>query len=552
MPKRSRPRSAAVAPRASAVRSGPDRSPESKVKASGRRLSDRTIALLLGGLAAALRALFVWSGEDRAFPYSVFYEGDSEVFFLFARSVLEGNLYDNGIPFHPPGFAWLLAGLQFVLGAGTSGAVVPFAAEKVVLGTLVGGGGVALLYLLAAPLFGRATAVVASLLAAFHFGLYVLAIAPVADGLFQLLFLAALALVVRGLELGGRRNPRATVALGLVLGALALTRAEGILYALLVALFGGFMSWRAATASEPLSPLRRLIPWVAVLVVAALVVSPWTIRNAIRLGELQAREGARLAEPLPRFVPVTLYGPLNLALANHSGADGSFSRAALAAGAGVPRLALANPEHLRWILHGDAMARDWIAAHPAEFGRLVLRKWRLYFGALKLGWTQWNLPGGLAGVRRPVDLFVPDRALGGWLLAPLIVVGAWLAARSGQSGRRFVGLVAILTGASLLVVALFFGYARLALLLMPLWLLFAAVALVFAAALVADRLRRRGYAQRRTLARAAAVVLLALLVALEIRSAVRGHRLQASGTTLPGRATLDRDQAIRFQPLPPR
>ena len=511
--------------------------------------------MALGGLAALLRALFALFGDDRAFPYTVFYEGDSEAYFLFARAVLGGQLYDNGIPFHPPGFAWFLAGVHTVLGAGAAGATVPFLAQKIVLGGLVGGGSVALLYVIGCRVFGRTIAVVAAFLAAFHFGLFVLAIAPVADGLFQLLLLAAIALFVGGLDFGARRGAAATLALGLLLGALALTRAEGMLYAMVLAAFGAVVSWRRAEspgARGVLSRLRLLAPWAGALLVAALVVAPWTIRNAIRLGELETRLGANLAEPLPRFVPVTLYGRLNLALANHSAADGTFSRSALAAQAETPRLELTNPEHLSWILHGDRLAREWIAAHPGEFARLVGRKWRLYFGALKLGWTQWNWPGGLTGVRRPVDLFVPDRALGGWLLAPLILVGAGLAARHSGAERRLVMLVALLTAASLGVVALFFGYARLALLLLPLWLLLAAVALTRGAVFVAGRLRgSRSEANDARLAGAGAAVV-TLLVALEAWGAVRGHRLEASGTTLPGRATLDRDQPIRFRPLPPR
>ena len=76
--------------------------------------SDARWASALGLLAALLRVLFVLSGTDRSWAYSVFYEGDSETFFRFARALLAGDLYDGGIPFHPPGFAFFLAGLQLV------------------------------------------------------------------------------------------------------------------------------------------------------------------------------------------------------------------------------------------------------------------------------------------------------------------------------------------------------------------------------------------------------------------------------------------------------
>jgi hypothetical protein len=50
--------------------------------------------------------------------------------------------------------------------------------------------------------------------------------------------------------------------------------------------------------------------------------------------------------------------------------------------------------------------------------------------------------------------------------------------------------------------------------------------------------------------RSLAATLVLLVVALEVAGAVRGHRFEATGTTLPGSTRLDRDQPIRFRPLP--
>jgi hypothetical protein len=41
-----------------------------------------------------------------------------------------------------------------------------------------------------------------------------------------------------------------------------------------------------------------------------------------------------------------------------------------------------------------------------------------------------------------------------------------------------------------------------------------------------------------------------LILAVEVAGAVRGHRLEATGTTLPGSGRLDRDKTIHFRPLP--
>ena len=136
---------------------------------------------------------------------------------------------------------------------------------------------------------------------------------------------------------------------------------------------------------------------------------------------------------------------------------------------------------------------------------------------------------------------MPDRGWGAFLLAPLAVAGAALAFARGGRERRFLALVFAFTATSMAVVALFFGYARLALLVLPLWLILAAVAIVKLAGRLPPRLAMR--------VGAAAVV---LLLAAEIYGAKRGHRLEASGTTLGGSPMLDRDQPIRFRPLPPR
>jgi hypothetical protein len=512
--------------------------------------SDGRWALVLGLLAALPRVLFLFSGTDRSWPYTVFYEGDSETFFRFARAFLAGELYDGGIPFHPPGFAFFLAGLQTLVGAGAANAAVPHLVIKLILAVVVGGGTVALLYLAAAAALGRTVAIVTAILAAFHFGLYVLAIAPVGDGLFQLLLLAAITLVVRRPD-GALARGR-IAALGLVWGAMALTRAEGILLGGLIVGFGAFLYWKNAAGANDGPRWRTLLPWAAVAVVAAAVVLPWTVRNAIRLGEAEHRLAGGLAEPLPRFVPVTMYGPLNLALANHDGADGSFSPALLAARGDSGKLELTNPGHLRFLLHGDRMAASWIADHPGGFARLVRKKWTLYAGALRLGWTQWNVPGGLTGLRRPVDIFVPGNAAALAIWLPALLVGALLLARGGAGQRKWLALTLLLAVASLLVVALFFGYARLGLLLLPLWMGVAATAIVGAGRALLARLpadQRRLFQGAR--GRALAATLLLVVVALEITGAIRGHRFEATGTTLPGSTRLDRDQPIRFRPLPP-
>ncbi|NJL27476.1 MAG: hypothetical protein HC897_06045, partial [Thermoanaerobaculia bacterium] len=182
---RKRPSTAAAQPRAAAATSGTRR--------------ELFWALGLSLLAWLHRLAFLLSNRDRAWPFTIFYEGDAETFFRYARALLAGEVYDSGIPFHPPGFPTFLAAIHRLLGAGEPRAVVPHLQVKLVLAA-VASLGVGLLYLLVRPYLGHLAALVAALLAAWHFGLAVIAIAPVSEGLYLTLLLLALLLWSRKLE----------------------------------------------------------------------------------------------------------------------------------------------------------------------------------------------------------------------------------------------------------------------------------------------------------------------------------------------------------------
>ncbi len=91
---------------------------ERKTEKSPAKRTDLWWALGLTLLAWVHRLAFLRSNRDWSWPYTIFYEGDSETFFNYARALLKGQLYDNGIPFHPPGFAWVLAFVHTLVGAG--------------------------------------------------------------------------------------------------------------------------------------------------------------------------------------------------------------------------------------------------------------------------------------------------------------------------------------------------------------------------------------------------------------------------------------------------
>jgi hypothetical protein len=509
--------------------------------------ADLPWALGLTLLAWVHRLAFLRSNQDWTWPYTIFYEGDSESFFEYARTLVNGRLHDNGIPFHPPGFAWVLAMIHTLAGAGAGTSRVPYVAVKIMI-ALIGSLPVGLIYLLAKPYLGRAAALLTSLLCAWSFGLAVIGVAPVTEGTYLTVLMLALLLWSRRFD-HPLAAPDATpggwksaLGLGLILGFLALVRAEGVLIAALLVATGLLrgLSW------------PRLRPWALVTLGWMLAVAPWTIRNEIRLSAMNERLAGQLAEPLPTFVPLTIYGPVNLALANNPQADGTFSRAFLASKAQSGVLDLTDPQHLEFILHGNRIAWSWVREHPGDFGRLVLRKWRLFFSAWTLGWTQWDWPGGLNGVRRPVDVFTPDSGAGWGLGLPLAVLGLICCLATPGGSRRWALLVLLLTLAGMTATGLFFGYVRQGLLLLPFWLTLTAAAVAW----IVERLRKltSGFtflpADLSPLALRLLGGLAAVLLLLELSGTGANRNYQATGTTVLGQTYLDRDQPVYLKVLP--
>ena len=531
---------------------------EQRARPSRGSRTDLAWAFGLTLLAWLHRLAFLRSNRDWSWPYTIFYEGDAETFYNYARSLLNGQLYDNGIPFHPPGFAYVLAFVHSLVGAGSGVDSVSFFAVKATV-ALIASLSVGLLYLLAKPYLGRTAALLAALLSLYHFGLYVIAVAPVTEGTYQTLLLLCLLLWTRRFEhpLSAPVEPIrrsgwiGALFLGLLLGVLALTRAEGALIGLLLGAVGltGWLRQRT---------WQLLRPWLLVLAGWILLVAPWTVRNAVHLRETNQRLAGQLAEPLPTFVPLTVYGPINLALANNPQADGTFSRAFMASAAQSASLDLTDPEHLRFLLHGDRMAWDWASHNPGAAGRLLLRKWGLFAEAWKLGWTQWDFPGGLNGPRRPVDVFVPDSNIGFWLGPPLAFLGLILCLGTPGAPRRWALLVLLLTALGLLATGLFFGYVRQGLLLLPFWFTLVAAALTAIARRITHR-GDRGEGWRlapigetdppRRLLQALAVMAFALLV-LEGWGMGADRNYKATGTNVAGQSYLNRDEMLRLEVIP--
>lgn len=510
-----------------------------------RPASPRAIFLLLWLLAATHRLFLQMGGVDRGWPFPVFYEGDAETFYHYALSILAGQSYDAGVPFHPPLFPAFLALLHGLLGNP--------APDLLLRGILavIHALQVPLLWLLLRRYLPPGAALAGALLAAWSYGLSLLSVAAVSEGLYLVLLLTALLLFTAVRAGGTRALPVRAAGLGVLLGLLALTRAEGLGVAAALLVWGGASAWRApsAQASAPnVSRRRRVVPWVMAAAGLCLALAPWTIRNAVTLTRVNRTATPAGLPPLPTFVPTTAYGPLNFALANHAAAPGWFTRTLLTSGLQRGVLDLRDPQHRESFVHGYRQGWTFIRTTPGAFLRLAGRKLALLARSLRLGWLQWDLPGGLRGTRYPVDLATPDSPAAVPVHLLLLAPGIWmLAAGSGgvdrARGREWLRLTGLLGALTVLACVAFFGYARQGALLLPFLFGVEGVTLAAAASGAAARvpwLRRRP-------TRALAAVILAVW-AVELCGAFQNRDFIATGETQAGSRMLNRDSVMHLAP----
>jgi 4-amino-4-deoxy-L-arabinose transferase-like glycosyltransferase len=514
------------------VRSPAPASPRAKERGrQGGAARDAALTAGLFVLAALVRVLFLRGTIDRDLPFSIFYYGDSRVYREFALAILRGDLYDNGIPFHPPLFAWVLS--RVIAGVGEN----PYAMRAVL--AVFGASVAPLTYLLGLRLWPRAVALTGALLTVFSFGLCVTAVSANVEALYipmlvgQALLLTALGDALER-EAGGVgvRDGRGililTAANGALLGLGSLTRAEHLLLMPLLPLI--------LLTRRPRPSLRRLVPVCAAAIgIGLLVIAPWSLRNARTLSRYD-REHPELAEPLPVFVLITNYGALNFALANAPGSDGTFKPDLITKGTGAGQIDFGDPRQLSLYLHGYREGLGYLFGHPADAAALVARKIAIGLDAGSLGYGISNWPGGLTGTRRAVDLFTSDRKLMLPVTLVLLVAGIWVSRDLWRHGSALWWLALH----KLVMCAAFFGYVRLFAHLLPF------AALVQASALVGLASLARAPAVRRTIAAGGLVLGLLLFVEL-LAGSSRPRNFTASGSSDDSGKVIQ-DAPIRIAP----
>ena len=489
-------------------------------------LTRHPVALGLLGmflLSLVLRLLFLEASMDRHWPFSIFFYGDSRFFHTYALDQARGRPAQASLPYHPPLFPWCLGLLYQLLGE-PRGSAWPYKVSLALLNSAT----VAFTWWWWRRVLGTGWSLWAAGLFSASFGWLVLS-TTYSNEVLYVLFLSATCWLVY--EHRSAPSGWAAVLLGAVMGLGALTRAEHLhLWPFLL-----LYAWLHRDRQAPSRP--QLLRWAGAVGVCLLVLAPWTLHNARVLRELNARTPG--LEPLPVLAPVTVYGPINFAMANHAGATGGFTPDLINRLGQDGHLDAANPAQRHLLLHGYTEGLRWMREHPADAARLLAAKLGRWLEGLSLGWGVSNLPSGLSGTREPVDVFVPERTWLKWPLALLLLLGAGLSCLAPY--RSYSLFTLVLLHRALITLA-FFGYTRGMLVLFP--------ALVPLLLLPVKALASR----RPTLATRLPVLASCALLLLWLEAgmlALRGPRdFMASGSTDRVSGKLIQDDRVRLWPKP--
>jgi dolichyl-phosphate-mannose-protein mannosyltransferase len=478
------------------------------------------LAIFAGGLV--VRILFWVATPDRAWGWTAYFKGDAPLWLEWARAIELGRSFELGLPIHPPGAAYLVAllwnghpsGLAFLRFLWVAmGALVPL---------FVFLGAERLFGLRVATVAGCWTALSTALLVLStsvnnETPYLVLAVAAIAlaDGLrdrptsgrlalwsalngiaclFRVEHVLFWTVVLAFLAVGWMRRR----------GASALLRVAASLFFFALPLVPWHLSaWGAIRRFNEVPADEEAVHAVEERF-AGLTWTPEARRERDRLPAFARRTGSAFVlatvahrggrevrgddfaildeafgyrpERLHRFPFVSSYGALNFALANNGRATGGFDRSPLAeppplSGGpsrypaflvqGLPPadLAFVYPPHLRLINEGYTVGWKWISEHPADFARLAFRKVSIFWSGAASGLTGWNLPAGLSGPRRPVDMVTPDEGPRATIWQIVILAAGVAGTVVGRRNRALVPWLLFLA-TRLLVTVAFFGYAR--------------------------------------------------------------------------------------------
>lgn len=397
----------------------------------------------------------------------MFYRGDTRAFLAYASHLVAGVPFDNGVPFHPPGWPFVLSLFFRAFGfAPLDGRAADPVLVKLFVAT-IGGLTVGLTTVLAARVAGTGAMLAAALLGTFHFGHVVQGGVPTSEPLYGLMVVLVLLLTAQWIG-ADARGAGAPVMLGVLAGFTTLVRAEFLVAAMVL----GFLLWRSGirTGSSRLAGAAYLFGFCVALAPTTF----WHWRSVSAFNDTRA---GRLAGPLPRFAPVTSYGAFNFAMANHADADGGPNRdhpllvAESPSDDRIPSeagLDFASPAVYDLYVHGYQIGLRWLLDNPGDALALAWRKAAMTSGVFAYGYLQDNIPAGVDGSRRRVDQLDPARRVLWPIHVGLVLAGAWLLRRRGDERLLLAAPLLALASSSLM----FYGYVRLGVAYLPIfWVL---------------------------------------------------------------------------------
>jgi 4-amino-4-deoxy-L-arabinose transferase-like glycosyltransferase len=247
-------------PRGRAFEDGPERAVGARRDGSSRVWILAAVGLLL--LALVVRVAYVLHSSNY-FPRI-----DAASYNLLASGLAQGHGWVLGSSaYRPPGYPFFLAGVYLLFGVPHTSWTDPRLVQAVVLSTVT----VGLTGLMAWQVAGRAAALISMAIAAVYIPLVLVGVSLMTESLFVPLVLGATncALYSRRAE----HSRRWVVAAGFLTGLAALTRGNGLVVGLALAL----VVWGA----KPRLSWRAVASPALLLVVMCLTIMPWTVRNAI-------------------------------------------------------------------------------------------------------------------------------------------------------------------------------------------------------------------------------------------------------------------------------
>lgn len=398
---------------------------------------------LLFLLALLLRIACVWALRD--LPTQRWLVMDAQRYDELAHEIAAGGWMPSEAFYQAPLYPYVLAVVHAVAGD-EGGALLAVRLLQAVCGAVT----VVLLALLARRLFGEAAGRAAGVLAALY-GPAVFYVPLLLKSTLTLLALAGAVLLLVPGSPAGRPALRRTLFAGLLLGVSALLQENLILLIPLVGLW--------LLLSEARGPRPRLARAGALALGAMLGLAPATLLNLVAGGEL---------------VVTSSQGGMNFYIGNARGASGTY--AGLSAGsqnpesqredarrmaAGFAARETGRPVPVEELSPGEVSGLFWreslreIRADPAAWGRLLLRKARLFWNAHEIpdaeGYDVYRREAG------PLALFW----IGFGVVAPLGLAGLGLAWKDPDpQARRGARLLALLTLGLCLSVVLFFVFGR--------------------------------------------------------------------------------------------